>query len=1097
MVRPSLILASLAVLASAAPASAASPKLSSAASFDRDGDGRVDAVTVRFGAKVKGKGKFSVAGRRVSSVGKARGRRVELRLAESGGCDLGLLPRVKYTSGLRTARGRRVRPSRLDMARRDRRAPRLTCAVTADSDGNGHVDGVVLTWSKAVKGGIASAFRVEGFSVRRASAPRGRNLTLVLSEHASPDTGVTPAVAYNRVAKDGVRGRGGQAFPGSLQTTRDGAAPMLSAARTSDSDLDGLVDTIFAAFSEPVTAAPNGPRVSGAEVTGTAPNGNELTLGVAEGPLDTGAQPLVSYGAGDITDAAGNSSAALAFTPADGAGPLITAARTQDLNADGRLDAVLVTFSEPVSHPADSDGNYPLEVPGYTLAGVEAASGNTVQVGLQQASGPDTGLLPGVRYARGAGSPVLDLAGNEALPATFAGVADGAAPALTGATTLDRDEDGSLDHVRFRFSEGVFHMLGTGSFSVQGFSAQAPLTADGNGVDVPLTELAGTNTGALPLTFYVPPGLGGVSDLSGNLAPAGSVVAGDGAGPVVVAGTTGDADSDHRIDRVHVTMSEPVTYAGDSTAPFAIGAEGYTVESVGAASGSSFTIDLVEPTQPDTGGAPDVSYAAGGLLRDLAGVEAVAKTFSDRTRDTLPPAFVAAETADADGNGRLDRVDLRYSEDVQGGSGTAPFSVSGRTVTGIEFSGPRARIVISEAGTPDTADRPSASYSPPAQAAERVKDVPEGIGDTADDAPGQSSIQADDKAAPAIVQATTADIAGTPDGRIDRVTVRFSEIVHHDEDLTGPFPITLAAPHLVSSVSAAVGTDVTLGVTPQLQPDGGSKPDVTVIDPAAVLDDAGNPAFGGAFTGTLDGVSPVMVSAKTGERDGSGTCVVSPPQNGALDCLIVNWSEPVSHANDPSLLVAGFSVASPIPAVTDSPVTEVPLVEGATPDRDRSGTVAYTAPAGVPVVDATGLEALSTTPNVLADAACADDLSEPNDSRLVDNPVAGESFGALVCAGDEDWFRVPPDGSELHVMMNPENGSLLRIELWDASGGTALAGVSAVSSGDPVTLDLTGLADPYYWIRVFGTGPTQEGQYCLDTQFESGDTCEGAGGEPL
>ena len=65
MIRPSLILAGLAVLVTAAPAAAAGPKLTFAASSDRDGDGRVDTVSVRFSGKVKGRGKFSVAGMRV------------------------------------------------------------------------------------------------------------------------------------------------------------------------------------------------------------------------------------------------------------------------------------------------------------------------------------------------------------------------------------------------------------------------------------------------------------------------------------------------------------------------------------------------------------------------------------------------------------------------------------------------------------------------------------------------------------------------------------------------------------------------------------------------------------------------------------------------------------------------------------------------------------------------------------------------------------------------------------------------------------------------------------------------------------------------
>jgi hypothetical protein len=133
------------------------------------------------------------------------------------------------------------------------------------------------------------------------------------------------------------------------------------------------------------------------------------------------------------------------------------------------------------------------------------------------------------------------------------------------------------------------------------------------------------------------------------------------------------------------------------------------------------------------------------------------------------------------------------------------------------------------------------------------------------------------------------------------------------------------------------------------------------------------------------------------------------------------------------------------------------------------------------------------------DAACADDLNEPNDSLLAGNPIASGAFPAVLCSADEDWFRIAPDDvGELHVMMNPQDGRLLTLEVWDSSGGAPLPGASASSADNPVTIDVPGpLADPYYWLRIVGSSPTTEGQYCLDTRFVAGNTCSGAGGEPI
>ena len=524
----------------------------------------------------------------------------------------------------------------------------------------------------------------------------------------------------------------------------------------------------------------------------------------------------------------------------------MTGARTGDVNGDGRLDTVAVTFSEPVSHAGGAGSVNPLEVSGYQV-GSSGADGTTITLALQPGATPDTGNKPSVSYSQSSASPVLDSAGNEAVAGTL-GTADGAAPALVEATTLDVDEDGSLDRLRYRFSEAVSHTLGSGAFSAAGLTTLAPLPANHDAVDVNVTELSGSNTGLRPQVGYTPAGAGSVADPAGNLAPAASgLLATDGAGPVVVDATTGDIDSDHKIDRVAVTMSEPLSFSGDSSAPFAIGAQGYTVSSVSAAAGSSFTISLVEPSAPDTGGAPAVSYAGGGSLRDVAGVQAPARSYPGATRDTLAPAFVAAETADVDADGKLDRVDLRYSEDVQGGSSASPFAVPGRTVEGIQFAGDRARIMIEEGASPDTDEEPSASYTPPGGPGDpnRVRDIAEGSGDTAQEAPTQGLVQADDKAPPVITQAVTGEATGGPNARIDRLAVTFSEPVAHSAEPSGPFSISLGGSYVVQFVSASSGAAVTVDTVEQSQPDGGLTPDVTVSKPELFLDGAGNQAHGG------------------------------------------------------------------------------------------------------------------------------------------------------------------------------------------------------------------------------------------------------------
>jgi hypothetical protein len=190
-----------------------------------------------------------------------------------------------------------------------------------------------------------------------------------------------------------------------------------------------------------------------------------------------------------------------------------------------------------------------------------------------------------------------------------------------------------------------------------------------------------------------------------------------------------------------------------------------------------------------------------------------------------------------------------------------------------------------------------------------------------------------------------------------------------------------------------------------------------------------------------------------------------------------------------------------VPGQTEQPQTVIDLVEGASPDRDRGGNVAYTAGAPVPVVDAAANEALSTNPNVFTTSACVDDLDEPNDARALSNPAGGELFPAHLCSLDEDWFRLTPEGDdELHLSLNPPPGVTIRYEVWSETSSGPLPGAVATSdpTGAVVRMDLTGLPDAQYWLRVVGTDGAQEGPYCFDTRFEDGDEpCTGQGGDPI
>jgi len=1109
-------------LALAAPAGA-TPRLVAASALDRDGDGSVDTVVARFSGKVAGKpargGRlpFAVKGYTVTAVARARGKRVRIAVAETGACDAGLRPVVAYRPRGRqrlTAGRRVVGPSRVDMARRDRRPPAITCAVTGDADGNGRIDRVTVTYSRPVRSparrGKAIPFTVDRHVVERAERSRGREVVLALREKAAPDTGDVPAVIYRapRKARQGVRprGRGRAARSATFNGTRDRARPLLLSASTADGDGDGRLDAVVARFSEAVRAPSGAVAVAGASAGASAADGPILVTPISGG-LGGGARPATVWGADTpVRDLAGNPAERTERTPDDGAGPVIVAARTADRGgAPGHLDTVEVSFSEPVSL---AGAGQPFGVTGYVAVGAAAVGGARVDVALGEAGQPDSGARPAVGYLRGRGAAVRDAAGNEAVGAAFGGTADGVGPRLVAATTVDADLDGRLDAVRYRFSEPVRGPASSAcpgcGFSADGLTALSAAAPGGAEVAVAVAA-AGHNGGARPIAAYGPALGGALADAAGNPAAAGSVLAGDGAAPIAIDAHTADLDGDPTgLDAVTLTFAEPIAFAGDATAPFSFSAsDGYTVVGVDAASGSSVTVRLQPRDEPDTGSAPAISYnGQGGVqLTDANGIPHAVRGYAGLTRDAVPPVFVGARTADRDavaGNvpGKLDAVDLVYSEDVIGADDPGPFAVDDRTVDSVAFGARSVQVRIDEVageGVFDTAERLTVRYVP--GATPTVTDVPEGPGDTADAAPG-AEVLAADGAGPAIVGAITGDADGAADGRIDRVDVDFSEPVGNPG---GETPALTLSDGLVATAVTRIEPSLDrlrIQVAPAELPNGGIRPTVVVADSARLADLSAsqNPARETPFSDPSDGVSPILVGGRAGRQAG-GSCGEPAPGLGS-DCVRALWSEPVAGPDTvtPFFAASDFTLLGLL-AAGDVAGSDIAIAEAA---RDQASLLSYAAGGPGEATDLAGNVALGV--EVQVDATCADNAgSEPNDGQAPDSPLLTEPSLQTLCAGDDDWFRVTATGTPgglagsgtISIYVNPVDTLDTVIALVDGAGEVVATSPNPPGLGLSDTISATGLTPgATYWLHVTGAAPVDEGDYCVDPSFAPGTGCE-------
>ncbi len=143
--------------------------------------------------------------------------------------------------------------------------------------------------------------------------------------------------------------------------------------------------------------------------------------------------------------------------------------------------------------------------------------------------------------------------------------------------------------------------------------------------------------------------------------------------PRIVAARVQDTDRDGQADRVALTYSSRIRHVRDRDGRYPLAVAGYRIRFVGAASGRTLPIALVERGRPDTFARPSIRYRRTRLqpVRGLTRIEAVAQLFRaarphGNAAPTPPPLAPPAPPAtppgpptplDGDGDGTPDTQD--------------------------------------------------------------------------------------------------------------------------------------------------------------------------------------------------------------------------------------------------------------------------------------------------------------------------------------------------------------------------------------------------------------------------------------------------------
>ncbi len=320
---------------------------------------------------------------------------------------------------------------------------------------------------------------------------------------------------------------------GNSSTSGNGSAlidttpPTVQSAETQDLNGDGKIDAMKLTFNESINDSQLNEGADGWDVadpagsesigTGDTPNDNILLLSFGQGPTpDSGNTPTVTYFAtgGEVSthDTAGNELASLSTVTSDGALPVILSAETQDVNGNGKIDAIKLTFSEDIKDISLSKGNADgWDVVDYGGEAIDTGSvddDDILLLSITEGLSYDVNTTPTIRYLNSNDlNSTHDMADNEL--ATIEKIAtDKAAPTVPSANPAGGDYNSdqtvsltaeTLSQIRYTIDET------TPSGTVGTVYSASILIGSNTVLKAVVTDVAGNTSDVMTETYGIAP----------------------------------------------------------------------------------------------------------------------------------------------------------------------------------------------------------------------------------------------------------------------------------------------------------------------------------------------------------------------------------------------------------------------------------------------------------------------------------------------------------------------------------------------------------------------------------------------------------------
>lgn len=804
----------------------------------------------------------------------------------------------------------------------DTNPPALSTVVTADTNGDGYVDRLIVTFDENVNDGTINA---AGFTVSAGTkdsvvddGTANDAVVHVNLADGAVTTGETPLLS---IAANSIYDLPGNGNAGIVDfAAADGAAPIINTRETADLDNDGYTDAVHIIFNEAVldsSVTVSNFAIAGASnptfsptAGGDTPDDTDIYIVFDDGLLATDITPDVGYTAGTFTDANGTALAtATAVSATDKAAPVLMKRETADTDGDGFIDAFHIELSEPVLDAT-------VAVIDFTLALVTTpvfsplAEGDTADDADFYITFVDgllaTDVTPNVGYTAGT---IADTNANALATTLAAAATDKASPVITARGTADLNGSGYIDAIHISFSEAIDDAtVNPSAFAIAGASNLSFSSTTGgdaaDDADIYITFDDGAlSSGAVPNLSYI---AGSLADLNANfLASNGPVAPVDLSDPVIIGRETADLDGNGYIDAIHIVFSESIDDGTVTTANFGIA--GVTNPAFAPAAGGDTTDDAdIYITFDDdvltSSATPDVGYTA-GTLNDLAG-NALATTGAGAATDKAGPAVLSALASDETnvyvGVDSDDTVTVTFSEPtdkstIDGTNIDTVLALNGghrwrdgnNLIASAVWDGTGAILTVSlsvGAGAPTAAVGDTIAIDGTV-----IHDVSVGNNATAVPFSAIAGTFSDDTTPPGMASIVTGDVDG--DGFVDQLLVTFTEAVDESTLSAPSFSTDIGTIAGVVGYGTATDTQILINlVDGELYSDG-----IPALSVAAggISDLPGNNNGNIVGFASTDGAPPVLLSA---------TSLTG------LTALTVRFSEAVdtSNAGGGNLVAADF-----------------------------------------------------------------------------------------------------------------------------------------------------------------------------------------------